>query len=226
MTVRGHLAEVRERIKRAAERAGRDPGAIELVAVTKNADPASIREAYEAGQRKFGENRVQDLTGKREALPSDIEWHLIGHLQTNKVKEVVGRVRCIHSVDSVRLAEKIAMRAEEESKTISILVQVNTSGESAKHGVPPASAGELIEFAAALPHLRLEGLMTIGPLSGDEAAVRESFRKLARLREEWIGRGVSGLKYLSMGMTQDFEIAVEEGANLLRIGTAIFGPGH
>ncbi|MBI4549834.1 MAG: YggS family pyridoxal phosphate-dependent enzyme [Candidatus Omnitrophica bacterium] len=223
MTVRANLAEVRERIRRAAGRSGRDPDAVELLAVTKNAGWDDIREAYEAGQRKFGENRVQDLTAKREALPQDAEWHLIGHLQTNKVKEVVGRVRCIHSVDSVRLAEKIAMRADEVSETVPVLIQVNTSGESTKHGVPPEGAGELIEFVAALPQLRLEGLMTIGPLGGGEAAVRESFRKLFRIREDWTRRGISGLKYLSMGMTQDFEIAVEEGASLVRVGTAIFG---
>lgn len=221
--IKTSLALLKQRIKATAVRAGRDPDEIELVLVTKNVDIPRIKEAYETGERKFGENRVQDLIEKREQLPPDVEWHLIGHLQTNKVKSVIGKVHLIHSLDSLRLARTLEEKASVEGSTIQVLIQVNVTGEETKFGIPPREFLDLLENVALFRHLKPIGLMTIGPLEGNEESIRSAFRSLAMLRRDGVQKGWMGLKYLSMGMTHDFEIAIEEGANLIRIGTAVFG---
>lgn len=223
MTVKANLAAVREKIRRAAARAGRGEKDVELVLVTKNVSLEVIMEAYSAGERCFGENRVQELEEKKGLLPGDIQWHFIGHLQTNKVKSMLSGVSLIHSVDSVRLAQALAVKAAAEKARLPLLVQVNTSGEQTKFGISVAQLPEVLKAVLESASLDLKGLMTIGPFTDDEAAVRKSFRQLAALREEWMGKGFPGLKILSMGMSHDFEIAVEEGANMVRIGTAVFG---
>lgn len=223
MTVKANLAAVREKIRRAAARAGRGEKDVELVLVTKNVSPEVIMEAYSAGERCFGENRVQELEEKKGLLPGDIQWHFIGHLQTNKVKSMLSGVSLIHSVDSVRLAQALAVKAAAEKARLPLLVQVNTSGEQTKFGTSAGQLSEVLKTVSESASLDLKGLMTIGPFTGDEAAVRKSFRQLAALREEWMGKGFPGLKILSMGMSHDFEIAIEEGANMVRIGTAVFG---
>lgn len=221
--IRANLAAVRDRIKAAATRSGRDPEAIELVLVTKNVSVERMLEAYAAGERKFGENRVQELLDKKNFLPKDIEWHFIGHLQTNKVKSVLPEVSLIHSVDSLRLAEEVNAKAVLLKKRVSVLVQVNTSGEQTKFGAAPAELPEILKAVSGFESLDLRGLMTIGPLTENEELVRNSFRALASLREEWSGKGFPGLRKLSMGMSHDFELAIEEGADILRIGTSVFG---
>ncbi len=220
-----NLKRVRERIARAAVRSGRQPEEIRLVAVTKTVPPERINEAIRAGVRSIGENRVQEAREKKEQV-EPVEWHLVGHLQTNKVKYAVKLFDLIQSVDSLHLAEEISKRCGKLGVEMPILVEVNTSGEETKFGVEPGRAIELVEQVAALPHLKILGLMTIGVFSDDVPAVRRCFTTLRNLAEEIRRLQISGveMKYLSMGMSSDFEIAIEEGSNMVRIGTAIFGP--
>jgi PLP dependent protein len=208
------LAAVRERMTAAARRADRDPGSIRLVAVSKTQPVEAVREAVTAGQTLFGENRAQELVAKSDAVTA--EWHFIGHLQTNKVRQVVGRATLIHGVDSLGLAEEIARRGGS-----AVLVQVNTSGEGSKSGVDPADALRLCEDVARLCDLR--GLMTIPAPSEDPADSRPAFRLLREMAAEGRAKGLA-LDELSMGMSQDFEVAIEEGATLVRLGTILFGP--
>ncbi|MDI6829918.1 MAG: YggS family pyridoxal phosphate-dependent enzyme [Actinomycetota bacterium] len=218
-----NLASVRERIAAAAERSGRDPGAIVLVAVSKNVPDDLVMEAAEAGQRVFGENRAQELTGRLERLGAGLEWHFIGHLQRNKVNMVVGRVALIHSVDSERLLEAIHERARGIDVVQDVLLQVNVTGEASKFGLAEEEVAGLLEKARSLPNVRVRGLMTMAAFAEDPEEARPCFRRLRELRERLEGEGGgAGLEILSMGMTQDFEVAVEEGANMLRVGTAIF----
>lgn len=217
-----NLALVKERIRRAAERTGRKAEDIQLVLVSKTVSVERIQEAYLLGERRFGENRVQELLEKKERLPADIEWHLIGHLQTNKVKPVIGAVSLIHSVDSLRLAEEIESRAASLNRKVEILIQVHLTREETKFGVAPADFPALYEGIRKMPHVKLKGLMTIGPSSLMEEEVRQCFRQLAGLRDTF-RTADHPLSVLSMGMTNDFEMAVEEGATHLRLGTAIFG---
>lgn len=215
MDIVANINEVRRRIARAAEASGRSPDEVTLVAVTKTADVPRIRAAADAGLKHFGENRVQEARSKVEALSDlGLTWHLVGHLQTNKVKTALGIFDIIHSVDSFRLAEELNRRAE---KRTPILIQVNVSEEATKGGFPLQEAAKAAERIAQLPNLDLKGLMTIAPLVDDPEAVRPVFRKLRQLGE------ALGLRELSMGMTNDFEVAVEEGATLVRTGRAIFG---
>lgn len=224
MSVLANLDRVRERIKAAAHRAGRRPEEIKLVAVTKTVPPEIIKEAIEGGVDILGENRVQELLQKYHDVPPGPEWHLIGHLQRNKVKKVIGKVAMIHSLDSWRLAEEISRVAQEKGTVADVLVQVNVAGEATKYGLKPAEVADFIDAAAALPGLAVRGLMTIAPWTGNMEEVRPVFRELkelaGRLKNTAAG---SGMDYLSMGMSGDFEVAVEEGANILRIGSAIFG---
>ena len=219
-----NLAAVRARIDAAASRVGRDAGEIALVAVTKEVDAVAVQEAVANGVRDLGENRVQELTKKREALAGlNVRWHMIGTLQRNKVAQVVGQVALIHSVDSAALAEAIGKRAEVRGLRQDVLLEVNVGGESSKHGVGPGQ--EAIEVARGLLDIegvQLRGLMTVAP-QGSEAAARAGFRVLRELRDEIRARA-SEVTELSMGMSEDFEIAIEEGATIVRIGTAIFGP--
>ena len=219
------LAEVRARIVDAALGSGRDPEAVRLVVVTKEVAPERIREAIAAGATDLGENRAQELVTKMDALAGSPpeRWHFIGTLQRNKVKLVAGRVALIHSVDSPELGRAISERASSEGVVQDVLVEVNISGEASKHGVDQESAWSLVSSLAGLPGIRLTGLMTIAP-PGSGIASREAFAGLRELRDRLRGElGGSTLDELSMGMTSDFEVAVEEGATIVRVGTAIFG---
>jgi len=217
-----NLESVRERIEHAASRTGRDPREVTLVAVSKGRSLEMIHEAAQAGQRVFGENRAQELRDKIDRLAVDLEWHFIGHLQRNKVNMVIGKAALVHSVDSRRLLEAVASRAEELEIVQDILLQVNVSGEESKYGMEEESMEGMLEAALALPAVRVRGLMTIAPLEAEEKT-RPCFRRLRELRDV-LARDFSPLDLgiLSMGMTQDFEVALEEGANMVRIGTAIF----
>jgi len=217
MDVERNLRELEKRIAIAAERSGRSLAEITIVAVTKEVEPEAIEVAIKAGIRHFGENRVQEARGKIERLsilePCPI-WHMVGHLQTNKVKTAVEIFDIIHSIDSLRLAQAVSQHVQ---STIPVLLQVNVSGEGRKSGFSVAELSQAAEEIARLPRLEVKGLMTIAPMVADAEEVRPIFRKLRQLRDEL------GLEHLSMGMTDDFEVAVEEGATMLRIGRAIFG---
>lgn len=231
-SIRANLAAVRSRIAAAAARSGRHPEAIRLVAVTKGVAAPVVSLAIEAGLTDLGENRVQEALAKQGKLGGGrpgVRWHLIGHLQTNKVNRAVEAFTLIHSVDSSRLCRAVAAAAGRRGGAVSpveVLVQVNVAGEAAKFGVPVAEAEGLVRLAASLPELRVRGLMTIAPLVDDPEEVRPVFRALAGLAARLERLGLPGvtMDFLSMGMSQDFEVAVEEGANLIRVGTAIFGP--
>ena len=176
-----------------------------------------MEEAFEAGARDFGENRVQELRGKKPGLSPEIRWHFVGHLQTNKVKFILGEVTLLHSLDRMELAREIEKQAEKRDLAIDALLQVNTTGEPTKSGCAPEEVEETLEKMSGLSRIRIRGLMTIGPLSQDERLIRKSFEVLRKLRDR------TTLQELSMGMSSDFEIAVEEGSTLVRIGTAVFG---
>ncbi len=210
------LRGVREGIERAAVRAGRDAGEVLLIAVSKTQSEHAVREAYEAGQRDFGENYVQEMVAKARALQDlpGLRWHMIGHLQTNKVKQVLGVVGVVHTVDRVHLAQELGKRVEGE---LDVLVEVNVGGEESKTGAAMTEAGSVVEAVRGQARLRLRGLMTVPPFDLDPAEVVVHF---ARLREMAAGYG---LRELSMGMSHDFEEAIAHGATMVRVGTAIFG---
>lgn len=226
------LAAVRERIAAAAARSGRDPAAVRIVAVTKGHPLAVAQAAGAAGLEDLGENRVQEALAKMDAwTPAPVRWHLVGHLQRNKVRHAVGRFALVHSLDSVRLADALEEAAAVRALVQEVLVEVNVAGEAQKTGCPPADVEGLVAHAAGLAHLRLRGLMTMAPLTDDVAAQRRAFAGLRELRERLIRDAADGrwpmadgcLDELSMGMTNDFEAAVEEGATMVRLGTALFG---
>jgi hypothetical protein len=224
-TIAENIRSVISRIEQAAKRSGRNPADIKLVAATKDVPAGLIEEAVKAGITDIGENRVQEAKQKSEALRDiPVTWHMIGHLQTNKVKAALDIFSVIESVDSEKLAEEISKRA----RRIEVFIEVNTSGEAAKFGAAPDKAVQLARYISGLKDLSLTGLMTVGPLTSDEKSTRKSFQMLAGLFDQIKGLNLPGveLKYLSMGMSQDFEIAVEEGSNLVRIGRAIFGIEH
>jgi PLP dependent protein len=213
--------EIHGRILGAAARAGRDPADIRLIAVTKTFPPEAARAAFALGLRDLGENRVQELLSKCDALAGlPIRWHLIGHLQTNKVKSVLPHVAMVHSVDSMRLAEQIQLHA---TGPVDVCLQVNTSDEATKFGVAADEVRSHVEAIHELPRLRLQGLMTLGPLTENRDAIRAAFRLLRGLLDE-VRAVVPDAETLSMGMSGDFEIAIEEGATHVRVGTALFGP--
>lgn len=211
---------VRERIARACERSGRDPGGVKLIAVSKGHPAEVIRAAYDLGMRVFGENYAQELAAKASALSDlpDIQWRFIGHLQRNKIKLIEEGRATVDTVDSVRLAEAISARAVARARDVEVLLQVNVGGESQKSGCAPTEVRQLVQAVRGLPNLVLRGLMTVAPELDDVDAARPFFAALRELAE------AHGLSELSMGMTHDLEQAVEEGATMLRIGTAIFGP--
>ncbi len=222
-SIEDNLKVMQSRIESAAERSGRDPRDVRLVVVSKNQSLESIRQAVRAGAGLFGENKAQEFAEKQAAEPR-LEWHFIGHLQTNKVGLVTGRAALIHSVDSVRLAGKISERAREAGIIQEVLMQINVSGEDSKFGLAAKEATEACREIARMPGISLRGLMTMAPLADEPEAARPAFRGLRLLRDELAGRCPEArLDWLSMGMTGDWEVAVEEGANLLRLGTAIFG---
>lgn len=221
MPIAENLDRIREGIDSAALRAGRKPDEVTLVAVTKTVGAEAIREAIEAGVTDIGENYVQDSVAKFDEIGCAVRWHMIGHLQTNKVRAAVPVFDVIQSVDSVHLAEEIAKRSSAIGKTSQILVEVNISGEESKTGVEPDGAMELCSRVREIPGIQLIGLMGIAPFVDDQALIRASF---AGLRAIWDRLPEPNRMHLSMGMTSDFEIAIEEGSTMVRIGTAIFGP--
>ncbi len=220
------LAEVRERIAAAARSAGRNPSAVRLIAVSKTFPLDLIREAHAAGQRDFGENRVQEALEKVDASPDlAIAWHLLGHLQTNKARRAAAVFHTIHSIDSRDLLQKIDAAAADAGAAPQLLIQVDLAGEDTKHGVPPKDAAALFDAASALRAARVVGVMTLPPYPDNPEDSRPWFRRLRELRDEWLAAGVPAamLHELSMGMSGDFEVAVQEGATMVRVGTAIFG---
>ncbi len=223
--LRDNLYEVEERIQEACRRAGRDRSEVTLVAVSKTKPAEMLREAYDLGVRVFGENKVQEIREKYEVLPKDIEWHMIGHLQTNKVKYIVDKVRLIHSVDSFKLAEVIEKEAEKHGRTVDVLLEVNVAEEASKFGLKPSDVLPMAEKISQLPHVNLRGLMTIAPFVENPEKNRAIFANLHELyvdiKEKNIDNGTVSI--LSMGMTNDYEVAIEEGATMVRVGTGIFG---
>ncbi len=221
------LKEALEQITEAAENAGRDPRDVTLIAVGKTKPASMIREAYDLGIRDFGENKVQELTAKYEELPKDIRWHMIGHLQSNKVKYIVDKVALIHSVDSLKLAKVIEKEAAKKGvEHIDILLEVNVSGEESKFGMTPDELLEQIDEFLALERVRVRGLMTIAPFTEDPEESRPHFRRLRQLSvdiQQQNRHNNIDVARLSMGMSGDFRIAIEEGASYVRIGTMIFG---
>jgi hypothetical protein len=224
VSIKENLDSVRERIASAAQRVGRDPREIKLVAVIKNVPIEKAFEALEAGVTDLGESRIQEAEERYSAIKekfSSVTYHLVGHLQRNKVRQALDMFDIIQSVDSGRLAEEIARRAV---NPIPILIEVNTSGETSKFGIEPDKTIELVRFASSFEKIKVRGLMTIGPLVDDPGRIRASFRTLKELKDRIAALHLPGveMKFLSMGMTDDFELAVEEGSNLVRIGRAIF----
>ncbi len=220
-----NIARVRARIVAAAHRADRDPAEITLVAVSKTKPVELVEMAYNLGVTDFGENRVQEALPKIEHFhPQGMRWHLIGHLQSNKAGKVVAPFACVHSVDSLHLAQVLSRHALEQGRTLAILLQVNVSGEASKEGMTPEETPAIARQIAALPALQIEGLMTIAPLARDPEEVRPVFRALRLLRDQLRGEvTASNWEQLSMGMTDDYTVAIEEGATLVRVGRAIFG---
>lgn len=224
MSVSENWSQLRAKAAAAAERAGRRPEDVTIIAVTKTFPAAVVREAYDAGIRVFGENYVQEALDKMVALPTDVEWHMIGHLQSNKARQVAGRFALIHSVDSVHLAKELDKRAAQQGAAQRILVQVNIADEDSKSGFQAAETLDAVAEMAALEHLEVRGLMTIGPLASNPEDVRWVFKELRALRDTVQMRLPSVQpRELSMGMTGDYEAAIEEGATLVRVGRAIFG---
>jgi pyridoxal phosphate enzyme (YggS family) len=230
MTISDRVQAVRERLAAACARAGRDPADVTLVAATKTRSPEELLAALHAGLTDFGENYVQELLSKRSALDSlgalSVSWHMIGHLQRNKVKYLAPGVALIHSVDNLPLAQEIAKRAAPTGRRQPVLLEVNIAGEDSKTGVAPDQVGALAALVAALPQVDLQGLMCMPPYSDDPETSRPHFRALATLAAALVQAGLPPptMRHLSMGMSGDYEVAVEEGATLVRLGTVLFGP--
>jgi hypothetical protein len=226
VTIADRLAGIRGRIAAAARSAGRDPSSVLLVAVSKTFPLEAVREAYAAGQRDFGENKVQE--GLQKIVSSadlPIRWHLLGHLQTNKARKAGPAFATIHSVDSVELLHRIDAAAADAGRTPELLIQVDLAGEATKFGVPPEDVPRLFDAAAACSAARVTGLMTLPPVPDSPDDARPWFRRLRDLRDQWLAAGVPApmLRELSMGMSADFEVAIQEGSTIVRVGTAIFG---
>ncbi|HKL49433.1 MAG TPA: YggS family pyridoxal phosphate-dependent enzyme [Desulfuromonadales bacterium] len=225
MSIQDNIEQIRRRIAAACDRAGRDPQDVHLIAVSKVKPAEMIDEAYAAGQLRFGESYVQEFRDKADQVQSPVQWHYIGALQSNKVKYLRGRVAMIHSVDRLSLAREIDKQWAKIDEKIDVLIQVNVGEEESKSGTTAEDLEKLVRDAAQLPHLSIRGLMTLPPFLSDPEDVRSSFRQLRELAEGIDALEIPGVEMqeLSMGMSHDFEIAVEEGATLVRVGTAIFG---
>ncbi len=223
--VQENLIAVQSKIEAACRRSGRDPKEVTLIAVSKTKPIQMIQEAIEAGKKEFGENKAQEMKEKQETLPKDLKWHFIGHLQTNKVKYVVGRAALIHSVDSLHLAEAIEKESAKQNLVSDILVEVNVAQESSKFGLKTEEVEQLIREIAKFPHIHVCGLMTIAPYVSDPEQNRGIFCQLKKLSVDIATKNIDNIdmSVLSMGMTGDYEVAVEEGATHVRVGTGIFG---
>lgn len=220
-----NLMQVRKNIEAACQKAGRNPEEVTLIAVSKTKPAPMLEEAYQAGSRDFGENKVQEIMDKYPVLPDDIRWHMIGHLQRNKVKYIVDKVSLVHSVDSLRLAEEISRQAEKKQTELDILVEVNIAQEESKFGTSRAEAAQLVEEIAKLPCIHVKGLMTIAPFVEHPEENRKYFRQIKELSVDIEKKNIDNvsMSVLSMGMTNDYMVAVEEGATMVRVGTGIFG---
>ncbi len=224
--IRENLDNVRKNIAEACRRSGRDTEEVTLIAVSKTMPVEDLKAAYESGVRDFGENKVQELLDKIPQMPPDVRWHMIGHLQRNKVKYIVDKVWLIHSVDSLRLAEEISREAVKRNITVNILVEVNVASEESKFGAAPGEAAALVGEIARLPGISIKGLMAIAPFVEDAEDNRIYFRNLKQLSVDILRQNADNISVgsvLSMGMTGDYEVAVEEGAGYVRVGTGIFG---
>ena len=223
--IKDNLLEIQENIKRACEKSGRKKSDVELIAVSKTKPVSALMEAYESGCRIFGENKVQELVDKYEIMPKDIKWHMIGHLQRNKVKYIVDKAALIHSVDSLKLAEEISKEALKKQVQVSILIEVNVAGEDTKFGVKPEETEALVCKIAALPGISIKGLMTIAPYVDDPEENRQYFGQLKQLSVDINQKNIDNvnMSVLSMGMTGDYTVAIEEGATFIRVVTGIFG---
>ena len=228
-SIADRLAGIRERIGAAARSAGRDPSSVRLIAVSKTFPIDALREAYAAGQRDFGENRVQEALQKiASAADLQIRWHLIGHLQANKARKAAPSFDTIQSVDSIELLHKIDAAAVDAGRTPELLIQVDLAGEATKFGAAPDEVPRLLDAAASCRAARLTGLMTLPPVPESPEDARPWFRRLRDLRDGWVASGAPAamLRELSMGMSGDFEVAIQEGSTMVRVGTAIFGSRH
>lgn len=225
ISVRENIQSVQDRIASTAQRVGRESDSITLIAISKTKPVSLIVEAIDAGITDIGENRVQEAKGKRSQVDRPVSWHLVGHLQTNKVKQALKIFDLIHSVDSIRLLAEIERQSCRLNRRTDVLVEVNTSGEESKYGLQPNEVLSFMESASEYSHVRLKGLMTVGEFMPNPEEVRPSFTLLRSLKETIDSQGYQNveMEYLSMGMTNDFEVAIEEGANMVRIGSAIFG---
>ncbi|MFA5700664.1 MAG: YggS family pyridoxal phosphate-dependent enzyme [Desulfuromonas sp.] len=225
MAVAQRLKQIRQRMDAACVRSGRDPAAVELIAVSKKKSASMIDAAARAGQRLFGESYVQEFCEKQAEVYAQVGWHFVGALQSNKVKYLRGKVEMIHGVDRFSLAQELNKQWRKLDASIAVLLQVNLAGEQSKGGVAPDKVHQLAEQIATLPHVRLQGLMTLPPFAADPEEVRPWFRHLRELAERLDALHLPGvsMRTLSMGMSHDFEVAIEEGATLVRVGTAIFG---
>ena len=220
-----NLIQVEQNIEEACRRAGRDRSEVTLIAVSKTKPVETLQEAYDLGVRVFGENKVQEMADKYEVLPKDIRWHLIGHLQRNKVKYIIDKAVLIHSVDSLRLAQTIEKEAKKHNLTAHILIEVNVAREESKFGIFPEDLEALVDEIAKLPHIQVDGLMTIAPFVPDPEENRPVFRELRKLSVDISAKKVDNvnMSVLSMGMTNDYQVAIEEGATMVRVGTGFFG---
>ena len=223
--VKENLAIVEDKVKAACDKAGRSYGSVTLIAVSKTKPVRLVEQAYEYGIRQFGENKAQEMKEKYDMLPKNIEWHFIGHLQTNKIKYVLGRAALIHSVDSLHLAEAIEAECVKKGLEADVLVEVNVAQEETKSGIKTEEAEGLVKDIARLPHVHVKGLMTIAPFVENAGNNRMIFRTLKELSVDIAGKNIDNvsMNILSMGMTNDYEVAIEEGATHIRVGTAIFG---
>lgn len=220
-----NLAQVQKNINESCTKINRDPNEVTLIAVSKTKPVEMLKEAYDAGARVFGENKVQEIVDKYDQMPSDVKWHMIGHLQRNKVKYIVDKVAMIHSVDSLRLAETIEKEAAKKAVIVPILIEVNVAQEESKFGLKPEEVLPLIEQIADFSHIRIKGLMTIAPYVDNAEENREIFRELKKLSVDIAAKNINNvnMSVLSMGMTGDYMVAVQEGATMVRVGTGIFG---
>ena len=220
-----NLEQVRKNIDEACRMAGRDPQEVTLIAVSKTKPVSMLKEAYDAGARCFGENKVQEIMDKHPQLPEDIQWHMIGHLQRNKVKYIVDKVSMIHSVDSLRLAQTIEQEAAKHNVCVPVLLEVNVAQEESKFGLKMDEVLPLIDTIADFPHIKVQGLMTIAPYVENAEDNRDFFRQLKKLSVDIEAKNINNvsMSVLSMGMTGDYQVAVQEGATMVRVGTGIFG---